>query len=84
MVRKLSYKNLKEKEKEKRREYIIDAAEKLFLDKGYENVPMSDIAEEVGVNRATLYLYFKNKDTLYFAVLLRGLNLMRGRDITVS
>lgn len=78
MVRKLSYKNLKEKEKEERREYIIDAAEKLFLDKGYENVPMSDIAEAVGVNRATLYLYFKNKDTLYFAVLLRGLNLMRG------
>jgi TetR/AcrR family transcriptional regulator len=73
----LSFKNLKEKEKEKRREYIIGVAEKLFLDKGYDNVPMSDIAEEVGVNRATLYLYFKNKDSLYFSVLLRGLHLMR-------
>lgn len=73
----MSFKNLKEKEKEQRREYIIDAAEKLFLDKSYENVPMSDIAEEVGVNRATLYLYFKNKDSLYFAVLLRGLHLIR-------
>ncbi len=74
---KLSFKNLKKQEKEQRREYIIDAAEKLFLDKGYDNVPMSDIAEEIGVNRATLYLYFKNKDSLYFAVLRRGLYLMR-------
>lgn len=73
----MSFKNLKKREKEQRREYIIDAAEKLFLDKGYDNVPMSDIAEEIGVNRATLYLYFKNKDSLYFAVLLRGLYLMR-------
>ncbi len=74
---KLSFKNLKKQEKEQRREYIIDAAEKLFLDKGYDNVPMNDIAEEIGVNRATLYLYFKNKDSLYFAVLLRGLYIMR-------
>lgn len=73
----LSFKNLKKQEKEQRREYIIDAAEKLFLYKGYDNVPMNDIAHEVGVNRATLYLYFKNKDSLYFAVLLRGLYLMR-------
>lgn len=73
----LSFKNLKKQEKEQRCEYIIDAAEKLFLDKGYDNVPMNDIAHEIGVNRATLYLYFKNKDSLYFAVLLRGLNLMR-------
>jgi len=74
---KLSFKKLKEKEKLERREYIIDAAEKLFLDKGYDNVPMNDIAQEVGVNRVTLYIYFKNKDSLYFAVLLRGLYLMR-------
>jgi TetR/AcrR family transcriptional regulator len=74
---KLSFKNLKKQEREQRREYIIDAAEKLFIDKGYDNVPMNDIANEVGVNRATLYLYFKNKDSLYFAVLQRGLYLMR-------
>lgn len=73
----MSFKNLKEQEKEQRREYIIDAAEKLFLDKGYDNVPMSDIADEIGVNRATLYLYFKNKNSLYFSVLLRGLYLMK-------
>jgi AcrR family transcriptional regulator len=38
---------------------------------------MNDIAHQVGVNRATLYIYFKNKDSLYFAVLLRGLYFMR-------
>ena len=74
---KLSFKKLKEKEKQERRKYIIGAAEKLFLDKGYDKVSMSDIAQEVGVNRVTLYLYFKNKDSIYFAVLLRGLYLLR-------
>lgn len=74
---KLSFKKLKEKEKLERRKCIIDAAEKLFLAEGYDKVSMSDIAQEVGVNRVTLYLYFKNKDSIYFAVLLRGLYLLR-------
>ena len=73
----MSFKNLKKQEKEQRREYIIDAAEQIFIEKGYDEVPMKDIANKVGINRATLYLYFKNKDSLYFAVLLRGLYLMR-------
>jgi AcrR family transcriptional regulator len=77
MVIKLSFQKLKEQEKEERRKYIIDVAEKLFLHKGYNKISMGDIAKEVGVNRATLYLYFKNKDSIYFAVLLRGLYLMR-------
>ncbi|WP_414470170.1 TetR/AcrR family transcriptional regulator [Methanobacterium sp. ACI-7] len=72
----MSFKKLKEQEKEQRREYIVETAEKLFLEKGYNNVSMNDISQEIGVNRATLYLYFKNKDSLYFTVLLRGLNLM--------
>lgn len=71
----MSIKKLKEKEKEERRNYIIDAAEKLFFDKGYDNVSMNDIAQEVGVNRATLYLYFKNKETVYSAVVLRAVKI---------
>jgi len=33
---------------------------------------MNEIAGEVGLGKSTLYLYFKNKESLYFAVVLRG------------
>ena len=72
----MSIKELKEREKEQRREYIIDAAEKLFFSRGYDNVSMNEIADAVGMNKATLYLYFENKDALYFAIVLRGVRIM--------
>jgi AcrR family transcriptional regulator len=72
----MSMPELKKKEREERRKYIIEAAEKLFFSKGYDSVTMSDIAGELGINKATLYLYFKNKDLLYFAVLHHGLLIM--------
>lgn len=72
----MSIKELKEREKEQRRNYIIDVAEKQFLSRGYDSVSMSDIAEAVELNKATLYLYFTNKESLYFAVALRGVLLM--------
>ena len=68
----MPFTNLKEKEKEQRRELILDAAEKMFFSRGYDNVSMDDIASEIGLNKATLYIYFKNKEALFFAVVLRG------------
>ena len=72
----MSFTDIKEREKEEKRNVIVDAAEKLFFDKGFDNVSMEDIAKAVGVNRATLYLYFKNKESMYFAVVLRGVRIM--------
>jgi len=66
----------KKREKEQRRQSIIDAAEKLFFEKGYDNVTMNDIAKEVELNRATIYLYFENKEAVCFAVILRGVSLL--------
>jgi TetR/AcrR family transcriptional regulator len=72
----VSIKELKIKEKEERRKYIINIAQNLFMDKDYDAVLMNDIANEVGVNKATLYNYFKNKEALYFAVVLRGVQIL--------
>ena len=66
----------KKREKEYRRQSIIDAAEKLFFEKGYDNVSMNDIAGVVELNRATIYLYFENKEALCFAVVLRGVRML--------
>lgn len=64
--------DIKEKKKEQRRKYILDVAEKLFFIEGYDDISMNDIAREVGLNKSVIYRYFKNKESLYFAIVLRG------------
>ncbi|KAF5073529.1 Bacterial regulatory protein, tetR family [anaerobic digester metagenome] len=66
----------REREKEQRRRDIMDSAEKLFFEKGYDDVSMNDIAGDVELSKATLYLYFDNKVALFFAVVLRGTGIM--------
>ncbi len=66
----------KQQDKERRRQTIIDAAEKLFFSKGYDNVSMNDIAKGVKVSKGTLYVYFKNKEELFFAIVLRGIIIL--------
>ena len=66
----------KQREREQRRKGLIDAAEKLFFEKGYDNVTMDEIADEAEVNKALLYYYFKNKEALFFAVDLRGVRIL--------
>lgn len=68
--------NWKEREKEQRRNDIIDVAEKLFFDTDYDKVSMDDIAKEIGLGKGTLYLYFKNKESLFYAVALRGMHIL--------
>lgn len=66
----------KEREKEQRRQDIIDAAEKLFFDTDYDSVSMDDIAKEIGLGKGTIYLYFKSKESLFYAVALRGMRIL--------
>lgn len=42
---------------------------------------MDEIAEEVELSKATLYLYFKNKSSLYFAIIIKGMKLLRDNFI---
>jgi methyl-coenzyme M reductase subunit D len=51
-------------------------ASKLFFSRGYDNVSMDDVAKEVELYGSTLRLYFKDKESLYFAVILRGASVM--------
>jgi len=66
----------KEREKEVRRKDIINTAEKLFFEKGYENITMADIAKRTELARSTLYLYFKNKKEIYLAISIRGTEIL--------
>jgi AcrR family transcriptional regulator len=67
----------RQREKEQRRTEILDAAERLFFAKSYEEVSMDGIAREVELNKATIYLYFENKEALYAAIVLRGIAILK-------
>ena len=54
-----------------RKSQILNAAEQVFTKKGFDQSRMDDIAEETGLSKGTLYLYFKSKDDLIVAVLDR-------------
>ena len=47
-----------------KRERILDAAERVFAQRGFYAAKVTDIAKEAGVADGTIYLYFKNKDDL--------------------
>lgn len=66
----------KEREKESRKESIIDAAQKVFFEKGLLLSTMDEIAETAELAKGTLYLYYKSKEDLYLAVMMRGLSLL--------
>jgi AcrR family transcriptional regulator len=66
----------KEREKEQRRNQIIDAAEKIFATKGFSGATIENIAEKAELSPATLYLYFKNKDELYASLNLKMLGVL--------
>jgi AcrR family transcriptional regulator len=66
----------KVREKEQRRHEIIDAAEKVIFSKGYEVSTMDDVAEAAELSKGTIYLYYKTKEELYYAITLRGLNIL--------
>lgn len=50
------------------RERLLEAAEKVFADKGYDGAKIADIAEEAGCSVGGVYFRFRDKDALFFAI----------------
>jgi AcrR family transcriptional regulator len=60
----------KTREKERRRQQIMVAAKRVFVEKGFTKATMEDIAKDAELSAGTLYLYFKNKNELYASLAL--------------
>lgn len=58
---------------------ILNAAEYLFLSKGYKETTIHDIATRMGVAQGTMYYYFKSKDDV-----LKGVLERKAKDILFS
>lgn len=67
----------REEEKERRKEEILDAAELVFSEKGFDAATMDQVARRARVSRALVYVYFKDKTALHLSICLRGLKILR-------
>lgn len=58
----------KERDKQEMRLMILETAQKVFIEEGFEKASIRAIAEQIEYSPATIYLYFKDKNELFFAV----------------
>jgi AcrR family transcriptional regulator len=54
--------------KEEAKNRILEAANKVFAEKGYHEATMDDIAKRLGVSKGAIYLYFSSKEDLFEAM----------------
>lgn len=66
----------KERQKEELRGKILQAAKEVFMQKGYEETSIRNIAEKIEYSPTTIYLYFKDKDDIFFSLHQEGFILL--------
>jgi TetR/AcrR family transcriptional regulator len=75
----LGTKERREREKEARRQAILEAAKAVFFSKGFQSATMDQIAKAAELSKGAVYSYFRNKEELYVTILLEGLGLLHER-----
>jgi AcrR family transcriptional regulator len=55
---------------ENKRKLIIQTAGRLFSEQPFHKVRLEDVADSAGVGKGTVYIYFKNKEDLYYNLVL--------------
>ncbi len=66
----------KERQKEELRTKILQSAKALFIEKGYQETSIRSIAERIEYSPTTIYLYFKDKDDVFYALHQEGFALL--------
>ena len=67
----------RQEEKDRRRAEIVDAAEALYAETGWDAITMDQVARRARLSRALLYVYFKDKNDLHMALVERALDALR-------
>jgi AcrR family transcriptional regulator len=71
-------------EKERRRAEILDAAEALYAKEGWDLVTVDQVARGARLSRALVYVYFKDKEDILFAIGERAMCLLRDRFMAAA
>jgi len=66
-------------EKERRRAEILDAAELLYAEKGWDVVTVDQVARGARLSRALVYVYFRDKEEILFGIGERAMHVLRDR-----
>lgn len=66
----------RQREKEDRRERILNAAREAFFEEGIRHATVDSIAQRAEVAKGTVYLYFRTKETILAHLLLEGLDTL--------
>lgn len=69
----------RQEERDRRRAEIVDAAEALYAELGWDAVTMDQVARRARLSRALLYVYFRDKSDLHLALVERALDSLRRR-----
>jgi AcrR family transcriptional regulator len=69
----------RQEERDRRRAEIVDAAEALYAESGWDSVTMEQVARRARLSRALVYVYFKDKGDLHLALVERALENLRVR-----
>ncbi len=64
----------REREKEERRQSILQAAREVFFENGFHRATVDKVAERAEVSKGTVYLYFESKETILAHLILQGLH----------
>lgn len=72
----------KEREYQARREEILKAAERVFAQNGFHNSTVAEIAKESEFAIGTLYQFFKNKEELYYMMMIEKFDLLYSTLLT--
>jgi AcrR family transcriptional regulator len=70
----MSANDRKERERRQREKEIIDAAEELFIQKGYSQMTMDEVAKRAEFTKRTVYAYFAGKEDLACAIVTRAIS----------
>ncbi len=74
----------RQEEKDRRRAEIVDAAEALYAETGWDAVTMDQVARRARLSRALLYVYFKDRSDLHMALVERSLDALRERFVAAQ
>lgn len=66
----------KEREKELLQKSILTAAREVFLEKGFDQTSIRSIAQRIEYSPTTIYLYYKDKDAILYALHTEGFHLL--------